>query len=172
MGEGKIGNNWTISILAGYTYNLPQSIHPGNVFAQDNPAIGIPPNQLSFVSTSTDTSNYILKYRFQHLAKADVEATWKNLSFGGSWRFYSYIKNIDNTFYLLDNPNQPGSGITKYRETHRKPIQLLDARISYMIKKQYKVAVVVNNILNKSYSLRPLKIESPRTICLQLSLSL
>ena len=172
MGEGKIGNNWTISILAGYTYTLPQSIHPGNVFAQDNPAIGIPPNQLSFVSTSTDTSNYILKYRFQHLAKADVEATWKNLSFGGSWRFYSYIKNIDNTFYLLDNPNQPGSGITKYRETHRKPIQLLDARISYMIKKQYKAAIVVNNIFNKSYSLRPLKIESPRTICLQLSLSL
>lgn len=170
MSESKLTANWTVAFLAGYTYTLPQSIHPRAIFAEDNPSLGIPPNQLSFNSTSTDTVNYILKYRFQHLAKADVELTWKNLSLGGSWRFYSYIKNIDNTFYLLDNTNQPGSGIKKYRESNKKPIQLFDARISLKLKNNYKAAIIVNNVFNKCYSLRPLKVEAPRTACVQLSL--
>ena len=36
----------------------------------------------------------------------------------------------------------------------------------------HKIAVIANNFLNRAYSLRPLKIESPRTIMLQYTFKL
>lgn len=47
-----------------------------------------------------------------------------------------------------------------------------DLRISYAIGKkvEHKIAVVGKNILNSTYSLRPLKIEQMRTIVLQYSI--
>lgn len=171
LGEGTIFRVIQLSLLAGYTYVLPQSIHPSVVFAQDNPATGIPPNQLSYNSTSTDTTDDILKYRFQHIAKIDAELSWKGLSLGGSWRYYSYMRNIDNTFYILDHPNLPGSGIRDYRELHHTGTNVFDARISYTVKSHYKAALIINNVANLSYSLRPLKIEAPRVVMFQLSAS-
>jgi outer membrane receptor protein involved in Fe transport len=169
MGEGKISKNLTLSILGGYTYCVPQSINPDKVFATDNPAPGIPPNQLTYAKTSTDTTNNILKYRFQHIAKLDVQLTWKFISIGGSVRYYSFMQNIDKAFYNLDQPNQPGSGIKAYRLLNDKGITVFDARIGCKVGKHYRAALVVNNVMNLEYSLRPLKIESPRTIACQLS---
>jgi len=169
MGEGKIARDLTLSILAGYTYCLPQSITPDKVYATDNPPAGIPPNQLSYAKTSTDTTNNILKYRFQHIAKVDLQLTWKYLSVGGSVRYYSYMQNIDQAFYNLDQPNQPGSGIKEYRLKNDHGITVFDARIGCKVAKHYKAAVVVNNLMNLEYSLRPLKMESPRTMALQIS---
>lgn len=169
MGEGEIFKGVKATLLGGYTYTLPQSMNPSFIFAQDNPAIGIPPNQLSYSSTSTDTTDYILKYRFRHLAKADLGLKWKFLEIGGSWRYYSFMQNIDKAFYLLDAPNLPGSGLEKYREDHDRGVHVFDARISATIAKNYKAALVVNNAANLEYTLRPLKIEAPRTIVLRLS---
>jgi outer membrane receptor protein involved in Fe transport len=169
MGEGKITKNILLSILGGYTYCVPQSINPNYVFAHDNPASGITPNQLSYSKTSTDTTNNILKYRFQHVAKIDVQLTWKAFSIGWSSRYYSFMQNIDMAFYYLDQPNQPGSGIKDYRARHDKGVFVHDARISYKLSKHYRTALVCNNLMNLEYSLRPLKIEAPRTIALQFS---
>ncbi len=170
MGEGKITKNLTLTILGGYTYCVPQSVNPDYVFAHDNPASGITPNQLSYAKTSTDTTNNILKYRFQHIAKMDVQLSWKAFSLGWSSRYYSFMQNIDMAFYYLDQPNQPGSGIKAYRDAHNKGIFVHDARLACKLSKHYKVALVVNNVMNLEYSLRPLKIEPPRTIALQVSL--
>ena len=54
-----------------------------------------------------------------------------------------------------------------YFESHRFGNWIFDARISYSITDQHKLAVIGANILNRSYSLRPLKIEPPRTIMVQ-----
>jgi outer membrane receptor protein involved in Fe transport len=169
MGEGKLGRNFTLSILGGYTYCLPQSVNPDQVYATDHPPAGIPPNQLSYAKTSTDTTNNILKYRFQHIAKVDVQLSWKALSIGGSIRYYSFMQNIDQAFYNLDQPNQPGSGIKEYRTINNKGITVIDARIGCRFTKHYKAGIVVNNLMNLEYSLRPLKMESPRTIALQIA---
>jgi outer membrane receptor protein involved in Fe transport len=169
MGEGKLGHDLGLTILGGYTYCVPQSVHPDFVYAQDNPAQGIAPNPLSYAKTSTDTTNNILKYRFQHIAKMDLQLSWKMFSVGGSIRHYSYMQNIDQAFYNLDQPNQPGSGIKEYRKKHATGATVYDVRIGWKIAKHYKAAVVVNNLLNLQYSLRPLKIESPRTLALQVA---
>ncbi|HEV7229746.1 MAG TPA: TonB-dependent receptor [Bacteroidia bacterium] len=169
MGEGKLSKDIALSILGGYTYCVPQSINPSYVFATDNPSPGSTPTRLSYSSTSTDTSNNILKYRFQHIAKIDVQLSWKSISIGGSVRYYSFMQNIDRAFYNLDQPNQPGSGIKAYRIFHNQGVTVYDARIGWKISQHYKTALVVNNLFNLEYSLRPLKIEAPRTIALQVS---
>ncbi|MGZ4048582.1 MAG: TonB-dependent receptor [Bacteroidia bacterium] len=164
VGEGKISKDFKIDVIAGYTYTLPQSIHPHDVFATDSL-----PNKMTYINTSSDTTNNILKYRFQHIAKVDLQLTYKIFSIGGSWRYYSFMQNIDYAFYYFDQHILP-SGIKKYRETHHSGTNIYDARIGCNVTQKLKVAFVVNNIFNLSYSLRPLKIESPRTFALQLSL--
>lgn len=163
-GEGKISKDLTINILAGYTYALPQSVDPHNVFATDSL-----PNKMTYINTSTDTTNNILKYRFENIAKTDLQITYKIFSIGGSWRYYSFMRNIDYAFYYFDQHIIP-SGIKKYRKEHSGPTNIFDARIGCNVTKKLKVAFVVNNLFNLSYSLRPLKIESPRTFALQLAL--
>ena len=135
----------------------------------DNPSDGIIPKELTYMNTSTDPSENILKYRFRHLAKGDLEISYKSISIGGSCRYYSFMDNIDKTFYDLDQPYLLPTGIKKYREEHDNGSLVFDVRISVNIAENYKIAVVSNNITNLEYTLRPLKIESPRTSAVQLS---
>jgi outer membrane receptor protein involved in Fe transport len=159
--EGKMAKDLSISILGGYTYVLPQAVHPNNIFATDST-----PQGMTYNFTSTDTTDNVLKYRFKHIAKADLQITYKIISIGGSWRYYTFMQNIDKTFYRLEPVLH--SGIEKYRSEHHADTHIFDVRISVDVGKKLKVAFVVNNLMNLSYSLRPLKIESPRTFALQL----
>ena len=171
LGNGNISQKIELNMLLGYTYVLPQTENPNEVFATDNPntADGIIPTELTYANTSSDTSDNILKYRFRHLFKVDVEATYnKRFSLGGSARYYSFMENIDKLFYDLDQTVLP-TGITKYREEHNNGSLVFDARMSYHFLKYFSVAFISNNIANLEYSLRPLKIEQPRTYTLQVT---
>jgi iron complex outermembrane receptor protein len=168
MGEGKLSKDFSFSILGGYTYILPQSLEPATVFAVDSPSVDFTPTPLSYSNTSTDTTNNILKYRFNNLAKVDVELTWKTISVGYSIRYYSFMKNIDKTFYDLDEPYLLPTGIKAYRTKHHSGAIVHDLRLGVKITKMFKASALVNNIANLEYSLRPLKIESPRTYTIQL----
>jgi outer membrane receptor for ferric coprogen and ferric-rhodotorulic acid len=52
-------------------------------------------------------------------------------------------------------------------EAHRFGNWIFDARISFNFTDAHKLALIGTNILNRTYSLRPLKIEPPRTITVQ-----
>lgn len=167
-GDGQLSPSVGLTVMAGYTYTLPQAVEPHFEYAFDNPSEGFIPKPLSYVSTSSDTTNYILKYRFQHLFKIDAEVSWKSFALGASERYYSFMHNIDQTFFDLDRPGLLPTGITRYREVHNNGTWVTDMRLSYVVKKYYRIALVANNIFNVEYSLRPVKIESMRTIALQL----
>jgi outer membrane receptor protein involved in Fe transport len=161
-GEGKLGKDLKLEVLADYTYIIPQALDPNKVFATDSNYNGV-----SYANSSTDTKNNILKYRFQTIGKIDFQLTYKKFSFGGDWRYYSVMQNIDTIFYLFDS--QAGYGIVNYREKHNSAINVFDGRIGVQATKVLKVAFVVDNIFNLSYSLRPLKIEPPRTFAIRLT---
>ncbi len=163
-GQGYITKNLRMDVLFGYTYVLPQSQEPTKIYITDSSY-----RQLTYNVSSTDSTNNILKYRFQHLPKIDVQLAYKRFSIGGSWRYYSYIQNIDKTFYYFEDIIH--SGLRGYREAHKSGTQIVDARIGVEVTKNFKMAFVVNNVFNLSYSLRPLKIESPRTFALRLSVN-
>ncbi len=67
-GAGKIGQKSGIRTMAGYNYILPKTLEPDLVYATD--AIN---TEFSYRTTSLDPSENILKYRFLHTFKADVE---------------------------------------------------------------------------------------------------
>src|ERR1700756_2819314 len=62
-----------VTTLIGYTYVEPVSLTPNYVYAQYNPIGGGTTQQLSYKSTSMDTVGNIMKYRYKHLIKGDVE---------------------------------------------------------------------------------------------------
>lgn len=149
-GEGMIGPV-KVQTLMGYTYMNPVS---------DN-------TDSAYRSTFSDTSTNMLKYRFNHLAKADLQLTWKGLSLGGSMRYNSYMQNIDAIFEDGVFGQQILVGLKQYRAENNGPAVVFDARIGYEFLDHYKVAFIVNNVANTEYMGRPGDIQAPRGFIFQ-----
>lgn len=168
-GQGKIGKT-NISILAGYTYTLPKALEPNIELP-----VELEGKPLTYSKSSSDSTGNILKYRFQHLAKADIELTRGKWMLGFSYRYNSFMQNIDRIFEDLDEYlgilQQPTPGLKAYRQENNHGISVVDARIGYQLTNQIKASFVVNNLFNEEYTLRPMSIEPPRTTAVQLSVS-
>ncbi|HXH18866.1 MAG TPA: TonB-dependent receptor [Chitinophagales bacterium] len=165
MGQGQFTDNFGINVLAGYTWAKPIALDPHQPFAVDDYG-----KQLDYINTSSDTTDYILKYRYQHIAKVDLELNYKNLSVGGSFKYYSFMQNVDSIFY---SPAIEFIGIKArdYREANEHPEFVVDIRVSYQIASHSKVAFIINNLNNREYALRPLVMNAPRSYALQYSLN-
>lgn len=161
-----------ISALIGYTYIEPINLNPDSIYAYDKGLDGGTPQPLSYKNSSLDTTGNILKYRFKHMFKLDVEIKIYRFSFGVSNKYYSKMQNIDKAFKVIEETTINGQEffdiihVMKYYKTHYS-ISIWDARLSYTISDKQKLSIVCNNIFNEIYSLRPLKIESPRTAAIQ-----
>lgn len=170
-GKGAIGQV-ELSCLAGYTYTLPISTTPDQVYAASPVSNTFSPPS-TYLNTSYDTTNNILKFRIQQLFRMDLQAQYKRVFIGGSVRYNSHVRNIDNAFIELDDLNGIlDTGVRQWMETHKTGDTIVDARLGLEITPQIRAAFIVNNLTNHSYSLRPLSIEAPRTMQVQLSLNL
>jgi outer membrane receptor protein involved in Fe transport len=148
-GQGKIGQLNVIALI-GYVY--------------------IDPRQTDFDilldSAKNTTKTNLLKYRYEHSGKADVEFGYKKVSTGVSMRATSFMANIDSffeNFYFFP-------GMSKYRMTHKKGDAIIDYRISFQLIKTAKLSFIVNNIANREVMGRPADMQPPRVFALQLGL--
>ena len=101
----------------------------------------------------------------------------QKFSIGLSAKYFSKIVNMDaiiKDFEKLTKDIEFLQDIyyMDYFERTRHGNWIFDARISYLLKDKHRFALIGSNILNKTYSLRPLKIEPPRTVMLQYTLKL
>lgn len=154
--QGSIGQVELTSLI-GYTYMNPVSLNADSVYQ----------------TTFSDSGSTVLKYRFNHLAKADIEAKYKNVSLGFSARYNSFMSNIDKAFEdgidVVDGSNiQILTGLKDYRERNNKGAVVFDARAGYEFKDNYRLGFVINNVLNAEYVTRPGDVRAPRTFILQL----
>jgi len=153
---GKIGNVEIISLL-GYTYMNPVSLNENSDY------------QNSF----SDPNSNMLKYRFKHLAKADIEVNYKKMSFGVSCRYNSFMKNIDLVFeepiagstYILP-------GLKAYREKYNQGNLVFDVRLGYKFNEKMRLGLIANNLFNAEYTSRPGDIQPPRNFLMQLQMKL
>jgi outer membrane cobalamin receptor len=164
-GHGKLFG-WPATLLTGYTYTNPIDL---NVTKDSN-----------YVKNSTQSQ--ILKYRFYHSAKADLEVTHLRFSGGISLDYHSYIINIDKAFEdtirFMGQPmqNPDGTplmilpGLKEYRDAHHIGDVVFNARFSYQITENSKMALIVKNIFNREYMIRPADVQAPRTIAVQYAL--
>jgi outer membrane receptor protein involved in Fe transport len=151
---GKIGDVEIISLI-GYTYMNPISLN----------------NDPTYRLSNSDTTQNLLKYRFKHLAKADVEVNYKKYSLGFSMRYNSYMSNIDRVFEeAIAGGTYVLPGLKEYRQIYNKGNFVVDARIGYKISESYRIGFMVNNIFNAEVSSRPGDIQPPRNFLLQVQM--
>ena len=174
-GEGKIGKNVKYSLLINYAYTNPKVLDTGYVFTKTAT------KSYTYMNTSSDTTGYIMKYRIEHVLKADLDFKFFDLvTFGFSSQYYSLMKNVDKFFYELDryssiaprnvrNSNYPFpfDGLENYRLTHNKGTWVFALRAGVEVS-NIKLSLIVSNLFNKEYSLRPMCPEAPRITTLQL----
>ena len=154
--SGQLGKVELISLI-GYTYMNPISLN-------SNP---------QYVANFSDTSANMLKYRFKHLAKADIEANYLNWSFGGSMRYNSFMRNIDRVFEEDLDPSLTSAvyilpGLKAYRQQFNRGNLVFDARLAYTLKENYRLSLIVNNVFNAEVTSRPGDIQAPRNFIIQI----
>jgi iron complex outermembrane receptor protein len=152
--SGNIGKVEIISLI-GYTYMNPVSLNK-------DPA---------YIANYSKPNSNLLKYRFKHLAKLDVEANYLKYSSGISCRYNSFMENIDRVFeqpiagstYILP-------GLEEYRKKYNKGVFVIDFRLGYKLNDNFRIGLIANNIFNAEYSSRPGDIQAPRNFMLQLQM--
>lgn len=157
--QGKIGEV-ELATMMGYCYMDPRSLNTDEAYI----------NSLSSYKNENGVVTYdnTLKYRFNHLVRADIEATWMKISLGVSVRYNSKITNIDKVFEEAIAGTEILPGLKEYRMNYdMKGAIVWDLRLGYNIGKSYRVGFIVNNLLNREYTTRPGDIQAPRTFILQ-----
>ena len=168
VGGAKVTKKSEMTFLLGYNYIVPKTLSPDLVYATDSLN-----RVFTYNSTSLDPSNGILKYRFLHNVKLDAEFVYdKKLSIGMSAKYFSKIVNMDAIIKDFEEVTINNELIQDLRymdffNSHRFGNWIFDARVSYNVNETHKLALIGSNILNRTYSLRPLKIEAPRTLMVQ-----
>ncbi|MCX6257763.1 MAG: TonB-dependent receptor [Bacteroidia bacterium] len=146
------GSVWGLpaTILAGYTYTDPINL-----------------NDTLHTSTSK-----VLKYRFYHSFKADAEIDRKILSAGISMEYNSNMVNIDREFEDGIAGIQIFPGLKEYRQTHNKGYTVFDFRFGVQATTNSKLSLIIKNLFNNEYMVRPGDIRPPRNITFQYQLKL
>ncbi len=152
---GKIGDVELTSLI-GYTYMNPISLNEDSTYRM----------------TFSDTSVNLLKYRFKHLAKLDIQATYKKFFIGFSCRYNSYMRNIDRIFEQEVFGMELLPGLLYYRSVYNKGSFVMDARMGFQINDAMKINFISNNFLNAEYVSRPGDIQPPRSFILQMQFDL
>jgi iron complex outermembrane receptor protein len=172
-GVAKISKKVELTFMTGYNYIVPKTLTPDYQYAIDSL------NRLfSYNTTSLDPSNGILKYRFLHNVKSDFELNINSkIGIGFSAKYFSKIVNMDAIIKDFEELTSDVDVLQDLRymdyfESHRFGNWIFDARLYYSISARHKLALIGTNILNRSYSLRPLKIEPPRSIMVQYTFKL
>lgn len=171
-GKARLGKKAEMTFITGYTYILPKTLTPDLVYAVD----GLQ-REYSYNSTSLDSTQGILKYRFLHNIKMDAEVVFADkFAIGASAKYFSKIMNLDQVIEEFEISTQvPAIQNIRFMDffnENRNGNWIFDARVSYRVTEHHKIAVISSNIMNRVYSLRPLKIEPPRSIMLQYTYNL
>jgi outer membrane cobalamin receptor len=167
-GAAQLASKITLHTMLGYNYIMPKTLDPDYVYATD-----IRGREYSYVTTSVDSSDYILKYRFLHTFKGDIELNVYSFSVGFSAKYFSRIENLDKAIEDFENTTKAAGGSIQpilymdYFYTNNTGKWIFDLRASYKINEHHELSLISNNFLNNSYSLRPLKAEQMRNIMVQ-----
>ncbi len=157
IGQGKLGQVPT-SLIAGYTYIDPTF----QVF-----------DSLQNALSSADYN--VLKYRFRHTVKFDVESTFDQFRIGVTCNYNSFMEAVDAAFV---DPIIPSiglyiiEGLQEYRDNNDQGDYVIDIRTAYTLKNNNEISLICANLLNRAYSMRPAMMEAPRNITLKYSVRL
>ena len=171
IGSGKVGKI-PVRVQSGYTYNYGADLNTDTTLANVGSfmkyffsSVG---TKFSELKTANDSlvASAMLKYRFRHLVKFDVEFDLGRITLGTEVRYYSFVEKVDQVFELFIPE------LKDYRAANSKGAVVYNQRISYDFKKYGKLSFIVNNVANNEFSVRPARMEPPRSFTFQYRISI
>lgn len=150
-----------IDLLTGYTYTNPVSTTPGYNYNPDSTSN----YAATYYGTSHDTTGLLLKYRSPHVWRFDAQISGAHWFGGLSARYQTNLRNFDQAFIAFEeNPAISGInwGARAWLEQNPSLPWIIDARIGREWSNGHKVTLIVNNIANQEYAIRPMAMEAPR----------
>jgi outer membrane receptor protein involved in Fe transport len=81
-----------------------------------------------------------------------------------SVRYQSILQNFDEAFVTFEDLGFVDWGLNDWLDNHPTLPWLIDVRVGVNLNDNSKLSLVVSNLLNEEYSVRPLAIESPRLV--------
>ncbi|MDE6307218.1 MAG: TonB-dependent receptor, partial [Bacteroidales bacterium] len=172
--EAELADFVNLQTMLNYTYSLPVCRDRDFVYATTNPGTPYEYNY-TYENSASDPSHGILKYRIQHMAKLDVNLNFlKRFTIGAGLQYMSAMQIVDKLFLKLDSRYEdhapwldyfdeplPFNGMVDFMERHKNGSLILDLRASVELG-SFTIAVMMSNVLNSTYALRPLCVEPPR----------
>jgi iron complex outermembrane receptor protein len=164
-GEGQIGKV-KLRTWGGYNYNYAGDLQ--NDTTQNNIGTYFKNWSNAFVNgVDSLLKPSVLKYRSLHMVRFDAEAEWKGFTLGGACNYNSHMPRIDEVF---EGEGQWGPlvaslfnfGVKEFRQEHLRGDWIFDVRFGYRINDKTRINLIVNNILNLEYALRPGRMSAPR----------
>jgi iron complex outermembrane receptor protein len=153
------------NMLIGYTYIDPKFKEFGLDLPEGSNGLTAARNS-SVCSNPTQECHNILKYRYKHSAKLDIESTYKQWTIGVAALYNSFMENIDAAF---ESPfGVPG--LYEFRQQHNKGDLIWNLRSAYKLTPGLKASLLLNNVFNREYVLRPGLLEPTRNLTLRLDL--
>lgn len=172
--KGKIGK-FDLTAKLGYTYAYgvdlntnPKLKNIGNFLGNAFKGVYTTKKQHEQYERSTSANipgnplYGVLKYRFRHALKLDLNATYKRFSLGTNLAYYSYMDNVDVVFKLLI------PGVAEDREAlNYNGTFVMNLRAAYNVKDKINFSFIVENLFNSDYALRIAKPNAPRSFTFQ-----
>lgn len=157
-GRGNFFGNWKTSILTGYTYVDPRYLQFDQtpIPAGETGTVG----QRNRNNSSLKTDN-ILKYRPRHTFKLDLELQNGPFAAGLETFHASNVEAIDALFQIII------PGLVRNRLEDNDGYWVQNIRTSYKFAQGLKVSLLLNNIFNEEYTLRPGLFEAPRNLTMR-----
>ena len=164
----------------GYVYTEPRDAD----YQERNAVEGLYTDPLQMKEKS-NTGKY-LKYRPKHSFKATVDFQWKRNNLGANVAWKSKILAVD--YLMMDERPKTqldlmdyvrgvafgyskGESLASYWKKHNTDYATVDMRLGVKATKEVAFQFMVNNLLNKEYSYRPMAVAAPRTFVVKMDIT-
>jgi len=127
-------------------------------------------NPLDLNVSKTDSTNNILKYRFKHSVKGNIDLGLGPFSTGITLVYNSYMERVDSVFIDPVFGNAILPGYPGYRKQHQKGYTVVDWRFAYRVFPASRLSVTLKNLFNVEYMGRPGDIRPQRSCTLQFTM--
>jgi len=174
-----------LKVLAGYTYALPLDLNADTTLNNWTKFTKYTIN--SFEANDSLYQQQFLKYRFQHIAKFDAQLNINTLNkvaflVGARANYYSNMGNIDDIFlgesewspFIESITGSPYAvpGVLEYRIANATGDFIFNVRFGLVFDEKYNLSFHIKNLTNRSYTIRPAKVEAPLNYTIRLNVDL
>ena len=160
--ETSITGRWKTSkfqadFITGYTYTNPISTSPEYNYNPQPDGL-----ETTYLSTSHDTTGMLLKYRSPHVFRFDVQVAGQKFFGGISVRYQTALHNFDQAFIEFEEQGFVEWGVQQWLTENPDLPWIIDARIGRDWANGHKLSLVISNLTNAEYAIRPMAMEAPR----------